>query len=114
MKEEEEYDIHHENKMTREDFEDFSDMYPNASEIRDADPSMTKQLVEPAEEIINNLFNGDTGDFEEDEEYNPTEEENEELKKLFEELDNPQTCTTSPTSTIQKWEGPQTSQQGVG
>ena len=38
-------------------------MPPNTAEIRDADPSMTKQLVDQAEKVLNNLFNGDTGDF---------------------------------------------------
>jgi len=64
MKEEdEEYDLHHKNEVTSEDFQDFEDMPPNTAEIRDADPSMTKQLVDQAEKVLNNLFNGDTGDF---------------------------------------------------
>jgi len=88
--EEEEYDLHQENEVTSDDFQHFQDISPNASEIRDPDAPVTKQMVGQAEEIINNLFNGDTGDFEEGEEYNPTEEEKEELEKLFQELENPQ------------------------
>jgi len=58
-------------------------MPPNTAEIRDADPSMTKLHLSRTEEVINNIFNGDTGDFEEEEEYKPTEEEKEELEKLL-------------------------------
>jgi len=83
MKEEEEYGLEHENEVTSEDFKDFEDISPNTAEIRDADPSMTKLHLGRTEEVLNNLFNGDTGDFEEEEEYKPTEEEKEELEKLL-------------------------------
>jgi len=43
MKEEEEYDLHHENKMTSEDFEDFEDTSHNSSEIRDPVPTKEKK-----------------------------------------------------------------------
>jgi len=95
--EEEEYDLHHENEVTSEDLQAFEDISTNSSEIRDPDTPMTKQMVVQAEEMLNNLFNGDTGDFEEGEEYNPTEEEKKELENLFEELENPQPAPPPPS-----------------